>query len=441
MKRIKSILLGTAATLALGACGEGTPSNTASINPVTKNFSAPYAPSTPYERGKQFFEIGQFGSALEQFHRALADEPRSFDALNALGATYDQLGRYEIAEQYYRRALLIAPNSAATLNNLGYSYILQGKRAEAQRMLERAAALDPNNVAVQANIARLDAGNIPGAAPRVDALIAAASRDKATPAAKPADPGPRVVRQSPKTQVLTLQPAARRAPEEAPLPMLPRVEAPRVIAAKPSSPPPVEPGVETTIVAAPTAPVVAVSAPPISSSPRDLKSLVARQGVPVPSAVAHEPPRLAVADDSPARVQPAPLLQRAAYAPTAAAAAAIAGAPGAIDRGPLFRTVVEVSNGTGRRFQAARMGAWLKTSGLSAVRLTNAESFTNRRSVIYYREGHRELAFALLAVLPREVAIEPAAEEQRQPLRLKLGADLLEFDAQLIARLNGERWS
>ncbi len=440
MKRIKAILLGTAATLAIGACGEGAPSNMATVSPASRNFSAPYAASTPYERGKQFFEIGQFGSALEQFHRALADEPRSVDALNALGATYDQLGRYEIAEQYYRRSLLIAPNSAATLNNLGYSYILQGKRAEAQRMLERAASLDPANVAVQANIARLDAGSAPGAAPSVDALIAAATRTTSAPA-KPADPGPRFVRHSPKTQVLTLRPTARPAPEEAPLPMLPRVQAPQVLAAKQSSPPPVEPGVETAIVAAPTTPVVAVTAPPISAGPRDLKTLVARQGVPVPSALAHEPPRLAAADGSPARDQPAPLLHRAAYATTAAAAAAIAGAPGAIDRGPLFRAVLEVSNGTGRRYQAARMGAWLKTSGLSAVRLTNAESFTNRRSVIYYREGHRELAFALLAILPREVAIEPAADEQRQPLRLKLGTDLLEFDAQLIARLNGERWS
>jgi hypothetical protein len=110
----------------------------------------------PYASGKAKMAAGHYGLAVESFRKALAKEPGSVKALNALAAAYDLLGRFDLAERYYRQALILDPKSVQSLNNLGYSYYLRGEYGQARSLFERAAAIDGKNPVVVANLASLE---------------------------------------------------------------------------------------------------------------------------------------------------------------------------------------------------------------------------------------------------------------------------------------------
>lgn len=92
--------------------------------------------------------------------------------------------------------------------------------------------------------------------------------------------------------------------------------------------------------------------------------------------------------------------------------------------------VIEVSNGTGRPRMAARMARHLRGRSPAAIRLSNADHFGHRRSMVLYRPGHEAAARALAARLPAGIPVR-RADGQAAPLRLLLGADLLAFDRAL----------
>ncbi len=93
---------------------------------------------------------------------------------------------------------------------------------------------------------------------------------------------------------------------------------------------------------------------------------------------------------------------------------------------------IEVSNGAGRRWMAARSRAFLTSRGVKVRWLTNAKHFNNMVSVIFHRDGFREQAEMLARLLRIRVRIE-AQENQRANVRLRLGGDLLDFDRELIS--------
>ena len=74
-----------------------------------------------YRAGKIHLRADRVGLALVMFQRALAIDPLSVAALNAVGAAYDKLHRRDLAAQSYAKALAIEPNSADTLNNMAIS--------------------------------------------------------------------------------------------------------------------------------------------------------------------------------------------------------------------------------------------------------------------------------------------------------------------------------
>jgi hypothetical protein len=92
---------------------------------------------------------------------------------------------------------------------------------------------------------------------------------------------------------------------------------------------------------------------------------------------------------------------------------------------------IEVANGTGRRFMAARMRAFLAGKGLEVARLSNADHFTHAVTIISFLPGHRTLAEVLSASLPVAPRLEEASG-QSAAVRLQLGGDLLEFDSSLL---------
>jgi hypothetical protein len=121
----------------------------------------------------------------------------------------------------------------------------------------------------------------------------------------------------------------------------------------------------------------------------------------------------------------------AAAAEGAKPAAGTAAPEPAAMEGPAPDLVIELSNGAGRRSMAERMRAFLNAKGLGVERLTNAESYTSRKSVIGYRDGLEEEAKLLAALLPIAVELR-LVRDQRADLRLLLGGDLLAFDRTLI---------
>jgi Tfp pilus assembly protein PilF len=95
--------------------------------------------------------------------------------------------------------------------------------------------------------------------------------------------------------------------------------------------------------------------------------------------------------------------------------------------------VLEISNGAGRLAMAARMEEHFKSLNIPLVNLTNAISFTNEKTVLYFKPGFEGAAMRVSLLLPLrpELRSNPALVPD---LRLVLGGDMLDFDRQLIAR-------
>jgi tetratricopeptide (TPR) repeat protein len=92
---------------------------------------------------------------------------------------------------------------------------------------------------------------------------------------------------------------------------------------------------------------------------------------------------------------------------------------------------IEISNGAGRLAMAARMSRYLKGHGAAKMRLTNAMSFTNKVSVLYFRPGQLASAKSLSSLLPVHPELRKS-NDLASDLRLVLGGDLLNFDRGLI---------
>ena len=92
---------------------------------------------------------------------------------------------------------------------------------------------------------------------------------------------------------------------------------------------------------------------------------------------------------------------------------------------------IVVANGTGRRMMAARTARYLKENGHRVTSLVNAGDFKRRVSRIFYKPGQEGAARAFsksLLSIPRLVR----RKDQIVTLYIELGADLLDFDRQLI---------
>jgi hypothetical protein len=88
---------------------------------------------------------------------------------------------------------------------------------------------------------------------------------------------------------------------------------------------------------------------------------------------------------------------------------------------------VEVSNGAGRNKLAARMRNYLESKGLAVSYLTNAASFDNQRTAIFYKPGMRPEAEQFAKQLPVSVELIEMGKYYAH-IRVRLGRDMLDFD-------------
>ena len=82
--------------------------------------------------------------ALEQFKKAIKEDPKNAYAYKGLGLTYAQLGKLPDAVAAFRKALELNPYYVDVRNDLGTALVLSGKRAEGKAEF-LAAFNDPTN--------------------------------------------------------------------------------------------------------------------------------------------------------------------------------------------------------------------------------------------------------------------------------------------------------
>ena len=82
--------------------------------------------------------------ALEQFKKAVKEDPKNAYAYKGLGLTYAQLRKFPDAIAAFRRALQLNPYYVDVRNDLGTALVLSGKRAEGKAEF-LAAFNDPTN--------------------------------------------------------------------------------------------------------------------------------------------------------------------------------------------------------------------------------------------------------------------------------------------------------
>ncbi len=391
MIRIRLGLASAALLIALSGCG-GSPWSDWRPSMKTTPESSFTADMTPYERGKRHFEAGHLGLALQSLRRALAEQPDSVETLNAVAAAYDRLGRFDLAGRYYRRALSVAPRSAQTLNNMGYSFMIQGRLDDASRYLERARALNNAHETIAANLT-------------VVQRLAGAKREQNPATAKNEGDGTKVLRESPRLAWI------ERNSQK----------------------------VQTLKVTVPPVPLAEATERPVrpaDATARPIRLAEATERLVLPADATERSVPLAEATErpvAPRRVVPASWKEiRSAPDVRPNALTRLVKLSTAYHGSELREARIEVSNGAGRRWMAARSRAFLTSRGANVRWLTNAKHFSNMVSVIFHRKGFREQAEMLARLLPIRVRIE-AIENQRADVRLKLGGDLLDFDRRLIS--------
>jgi Tfp pilus assembly protein PilF len=82
--------------------------------------------------------------ALDQFKKAIREDPKNAYAYKGLGLTYAQLGKLSDAVASFRKALELNPYYVDVRNDLGSALVLSGKRAEGKAEF-LAAFNDPTN--------------------------------------------------------------------------------------------------------------------------------------------------------------------------------------------------------------------------------------------------------------------------------------------------------
>ncbi len=110
---------------------------------------------TYYRIGVGYEQRHEYAKAIEEFQRALAEEPNHPESLYLLASCLARLDRPQEAMPYARKAAVLVPNSPAVHGLLGGLLSSAGRYGEALAHLEAAYAVNPGDVAIVNNLAWL----------------------------------------------------------------------------------------------------------------------------------------------------------------------------------------------------------------------------------------------------------------------------------------------
>jgi hypothetical protein len=191
------------ATAALAACGCTADDGKLNVRAIADPLSAAAKRGSPMlAEGRTALALGNVGTALEAFRRALREQPESIEALAGIAACYERMGRYDLSRVNYEAALAIAPNNPILLNSFAASLQQQGRHAEARALRAEAEQAEAVEVAsavrsAQAEIAPVARPMPPAATTatvpspvKLVALAPAAAAPMAQPTSKAPEPTP-----------------------------------------------------------------------------------------------------------------------------------------------------------------------------------------------------------------------------------------------------------
>ncbi len=98
----------------------------------------PHAVSPRNNLGTEYFEMGDFDKAMEQFKIALALDPNNVSTISNIGSTLSSQGKKDEAKYYYEKAIKLNPTGSEGYYSLGLLLISQDKLEEAINLYQGA---------------------------------------------------------------------------------------------------------------------------------------------------------------------------------------------------------------------------------------------------------------------------------------------------------------
>jgi Flp pilus assembly protein TadD len=102
--------------------------------------------------GRKLLELGKIETAISEFQKAAAMDPKHGAALLNLGQAYERSNRTDEAIDAYRKSIELEPRNFYSRNNLGVLYDKQGKYDKAIAEFQNALNNEPNNAIALKNL-------------------------------------------------------------------------------------------------------------------------------------------------------------------------------------------------------------------------------------------------------------------------------------------------
>lgn len=383
-----------------------------------------------YRAACLYQERNQHRRAIDEFQKVLREEPGYAKAYNGMGVSYDQLREFRKAVGCYRAALNIDRNLDYVYNNLGYSLLMQGQVEGAITSFRNAIALNDgidcyhNNLGLaysqkgEIELAQTEFKRGHGNLPTI------------------AEPPQRVVSvniEEPPVQNISNPAAVDASPSQELLSVAENVATEIELTPHPEEGNDMANTISVTTEMQREVPAVVVEEPLLARPPVvEDKSVVVQvkkvamvavqpENVPVTSTVTapeeSDVPLTVV--DNVNRVSPPPTKPE-----------------------PAARTLkIEVANGNGGYRTAKRWGNYLLKKGQDVSRISNADHFHYKKTIVYYREGYLQEAYQIAKQLPlyQDMKMVNNLGSEQIQIRVVIGEDMVRFGGKsledvLIAR-------
>lgn len=110
---------------------------TVALSSAAMAFGSGDSKSADYQQGVKAVKAKDYGTAMTQFKKAVAADPKDADAWNYLGYSHRQMKQFDQALSAYKKALAINPKHLAAHEYLGELYLQTGDLAKAKEQAKK----------------------------------------------------------------------------------------------------------------------------------------------------------------------------------------------------------------------------------------------------------------------------------------------------------------
>lgn len=97
------------------------------------------------EVGKAHYKSGNYAKAMDEFNRAVINDPQNPDYIHNLAAAHKKQGKPAEAERLYRQAITVNPEHQPSYHSLGLLLNEQGRQAESAQLMQAWKETQPYN--------------------------------------------------------------------------------------------------------------------------------------------------------------------------------------------------------------------------------------------------------------------------------------------------------